>query len=255
MHPYFAYFAFFAREDSEMIGRREALRRAVVLEGQVPKVPKVTEPTERASFGNFGTFGTVVAGESLSTSGLDAPATRHYLDAPEPEYEDGFDRWAKARCVWAERGWGGVRALHSDYAAWCAGPEGAEVPCHLDTFRELLGWAGFTVSGSLVHGLMLREDLRPAKPLKAEAQPTIARSQPSGVTRSFRVLRCEPVPGPVRLSECETVWDAAALIRASLIQLQAALAGDRWAAGNRTVGELVERLRLCGYHVALEVRQ
>src|SRR5271157_3919785 len=71
---------------------------------------------------------------------------------------------------------------------------------------------------------------------------------PDGV----RLVRWEPVPAPVRLSPCSTVTDVDLFIRATLRQLEAALEGRNWQAGNWGLSGLIERLAACGCGVVLD---
>ena len=80
---------------------------------------------------------------------------------PLPEtYEEGFDRWLKARCIFRDGAWWGLGALHSDYAIWCD-KVGREVPGSLRTFKWLISESGFRITDDgLVYGMVLAEDLR-----------------------------------------------------------------------------------------------
>jgi hypothetical protein len=71
---------------------------------------------------------------------------------------------------------------------------------------------------------------------------------PTGV----RLIHWEPKATPVRLSECSTVTDIDGFIRTTLIQLEAALEGKSWLAGNWGLAGLLERLAAVGCVVALE---
>jgi hypothetical protein len=95
-----------------------------------------------------------------------------FLEAAPAAYEDGLCWWAQERCMFLDRSWWGIGALHRDYFAWCR-RTGADVPGSLDTFRVLLRDCGFTITDDgLVCGLALTEDLQkianpePSKPTK-----------------------------------------------------------------------------------------
>src|SRR5271157_6303384 len=79
---------------------------------------------------------------------------------------------------------------------------------------------------------------------KAELIAELARrpAMPAGV----RLVRWEPKTAPVQLSQCSTVTDTEKFIRMTLGQLEAALEGRNWQAGNWGLSGLIERLAACG---------
>jgi hypothetical protein len=82
------------------------------------------------------------------------------LEAQPEAYEEGFDRWLKARCIFRDGAWWGLGALHNDYAIWCD-KVGREVPGSLRTFKWLTRESGFRITDDwLVRGVALVEDLR-----------------------------------------------------------------------------------------------
>ncbi len=85
---------------------------------------------------------------------------------------------------------------------------------------------------------------------KAELMVELARrpAMPAGV----RLVSWSPKDAPVRLSECSTVTDVDLFISSTLRQLEAALEGRSWQAGNWGLYGLLERLALCGCIVALD---
>jgi hypothetical protein len=50
----------------------------------------------------------------------------------------------------------------------------------------------------------------------------------------------------------EIVTDVPRFVTMTLLELQAAMIGERWLAGNRSVRELIERLEECGVLVEVE---
>jgi hypothetical protein len=71
---------------------------------------------------------------------------------------DAFGFWMLARCVYRDRSWGGVGALHLDLARWCA-EHGQPAPESRRAFTAELQTEGFAVTtDGLVYGLMLAED-------------------------------------------------------------------------------------------------
>jgi hypothetical protein len=73
---------------------------------------------------------------------------------------------------------------------------------------------------------------------------------PAGVL----LLSWGPKAAPVQISRCSTVTDVGKFIRATLSQLEAALAGQSWKAGNWGLYGLLERLAAVGCVVALDTR-
>ena len=72
---------------------------------------------------------------------------------------------------------------------------------------------------------------------------------PEGV----HLIRWEPRPAPVILTRYAVVTEVHRFITATLLELKAAMVGERWLAGNRSVRELIERLEECG--VVVEVSE
>src|SRR5260370_15209907 len=66
-----------------------------------------------------------------------------------------------------------------------------------------------------------------------------------------RLVHWAPKAAPVILTHYAVVTDVPRFIEMTLLELKAALAGERWQAGHRTVRELVDRLEQCG--VCVEV--
>lgn len=78
---------------------------------------------------------------------------------PHQDHEgwtEDFGRWALAHCLFRDRCWGGITALHAHLCTWCA--ERGEAGPWLATFEALLADEGFLLGGGLVAGLILRED-------------------------------------------------------------------------------------------------
>ena len=73
-------------------------------------------------------------------------------------WEDELHQWTMAHCVFRDRALGGLTALHRHYVEW-SHATGNIPPATLATFREWIVWQGFTLSGPLVHGLVLIADL------------------------------------------------------------------------------------------------
>ena len=66
------------------------------------------------------------------------------------------------------------------------------------------------------------------------------------------LLQWAPKPPPVAIESWSVVNDVPQFIQTTLGQLQAAMAGKNWLAGNRSVRELVERLEQVGVEVSVE---
>jgi hypothetical protein len=76
----------------------------------------------------------------------------------EPD-SDALGLWMLARCVYRDRCWGGVGALHLDLARWCADC-GRPMPASRRAFVMMLQAEGFevTADGDFVYGLILASD-------------------------------------------------------------------------------------------------
>lgn len=72
-------------------------------------------------------------------------------------WQDDLHQWATAHCVFRDRTWGGVAALHGDYVEW-SHATGNIPPATLATFQAWIAWQGFILTGPLVNGLVLVED-------------------------------------------------------------------------------------------------
>jgi hypothetical protein len=103
----------------------------------------------------------------------------------------------------------------------------------------------------------LPENLMPLVDVIREMKPQLIEllarrlAMPAGV----RLIRWQPVPAPVRLSECSTVTDTEKFIRTTLTQLEAALEGRNWQSGNWGLSGLLERLAAVGCVVELRDRK
>ena len=73
-----------------------------------------------------------------------------------------------------------------------------------------------------------------------------ARSAVPVLPDGVRLIRWEPNPPPVILTRYEVVTEVLRFIEMTLLELKAALAGERWLAGHRSVRELTDRLEQCG---------
>lgn len=78
-----------------------------------------------------------------------------------------------------------------------------------------------------------------------------ARSAVPQMPKGVRLLRWEPKPAPVILTQYAVVNDVARFIEMTLLELRAALEGKRWLAGHQTPRDLVDRLEQCGVIVRL----
>ena len=74
---------------------------------------------------------------------------------------------------------------------------------------------------------------------------------PSGV----RLIHWSPKPPPVAIQRCSVVNDVHLFARTTLRQLEFAMAGNNWLAGNWSVRELVDRLEAVGVVVELQTVQ
>lgn len=69
--------------------------------------------------------------------------------------------------------------------------------------------------------------------------------------RGLRLVRWEPIPGPVWVNRWLTVTNTERFIEITLEQVAARLSGDHWRAGNWSLSDLLERLEGVGVTVAL----
>jgi hypothetical protein len=88
--------------------------------------------------------------------------------------------------------------------------------------------------------------------LYAVALEKTAQSEPPPMPTGVRLLRWEPERPPVVIESWAEVNDVPQFIQTTIGQLQAAMAGKNWLAGNRSVRELVERLEHVGVKVEIE---
>jgi hypothetical protein len=72
-------------------------------------------------------------------------------------WAEDFHRWMLERCVWRDRCFGGIGALHTSFCEWAISSH--SVPCQRKTFERLLADAGFLVADGLVSGLISKADL------------------------------------------------------------------------------------------------
>ncbi len=81
-----------------------------------------------------------------------------------------------------------------------------------------------------------------------------ARSAIPPMPEGVRLVRWELKPAPVAVTRIEIVNNVAKFVTATLLELKAAMAGDKpYLAGHRSVRELIERLEECG--VVVEVSE
>ena len=76
--------------------------------------------------------------------------------APDAWAED-FHIWALSQCVYHDRCFSGISALHRDFTNWAIARE--VDTCTVETFKWLLDNAGFFSADGMVSGLILKEDL------------------------------------------------------------------------------------------------
>jgi hypothetical protein len=88
--------------------------------------------------------------------------------------------------------------------------------------------------------------------LYAVALEKTTQSSPPPMPKGVRLLRWAPQLPPVAIESWAIVNDVPKFIQTTLCQLQAAMAGTNWLAGNWSVRELVERLEQVGVKVSVE---
>ena len=105
--------------------------------------------------------------------------------AGEPAaWEDELHQWVTSRCAFRDRAWGGVSALHRDYVEW-SHASGNIPPATISTFRLWIGAQGFVLTGTLVCGLVLAEDLRPGRLLTSKQPHPSQERVADGLRRPF----------------------------------------------------------------------
>ena len=77
-------------------------------------------------------------------------------------------------------------------------------------------------------------------------------SGPPPMPKGVRLLLWAPGRPPVAIESWTVVNDVPQFIKTTLSQLQAAMAGKNWSAGNRSVRELIERLEQVGVKLEIE---
>ena len=104
---------------------------------------------------------------------------------------------------------------------------------------------------------VLRERERPEgkqsqpDPYAVALEKTI-QSGPPPMPKGVRLLQWAPQLPPVAIESWAVVNDVLQFIQTTLSQLQAAMDGRNWLAGNRSVRELVDRLEQVGVKVSVE---
>src|SRR5664280_380442 len=78
------------------------------------------------------------------------------------------------------------------------------------------------------------------------------RAVPRRCLKGVRLLQWAPQLPPVAIESWAVVNDVLQFIQTTLSQLQAAMDGRNWLAGNRSVRELVDRLEQVGVKVSVE---
>lgn len=86
----------------------------------------------------------------------------------------------------------------------------------------------------------------------AVALEETTKSVPQPMPNGVRLLRWAPETPPVTIESWAVVNDVVKFIHTTLGQLQAAMVGKNWLAGNRSVRELVDRLEQAGVSVRVE---
>lgn len=110
--------------------------------------------------------------------------------------------------------------------------------------------ADHATSGSDVDGVQVCGKSYP-DPYAVALERTI-QSSPPPMPKGVRLLQWAPQLPPVAIESWAVVNDVPQFIQVTLRQLQAAMAGKNWRAGNRSVRELVERLEQVGVKVRVE---
>jgi hypothetical protein len=121
------------------------------MDSSYPEVPKVPKPPSD-------TFGTSIPGQTKNFSD-------GVLAGGSAAWAEDFHRWALSNCVYRDRRFGGIGALHTDFCRWTLSHD--SVPCRDETFKRLLRDAGFFFADGLVYGLMLKDNWDVSVPFRA----------------------------------------------------------------------------------------
>jgi hypothetical protein len=114
---------------------------------------------------------------------MDLLRSRAQQEQDAADDSDSFGLWMLARCVYRDRAWGGVGALHLDLARWCADHR-QSAPESRRVFVESLQAEGFAVTtDGLVYGLMLGEDLEAIERSQTVPQASGTPAQPAEAKR------------------------------------------------------------------------
>jgi hypothetical protein len=114
---------------------------------------------------------------------MDLLRSRAQQEQDAADDSDSFGLWMLARCVYRDRAWGGVGALHLDLARWCADHR-QSAPESRRVFVESLQAEGFAVTtDGLVYGLMLGEDLEAIERSQTMPQASGTPAQPTKTKR------------------------------------------------------------------------
>jgi hypothetical protein len=86
----------------------------------------------------------------------------------------------------------------------------------------------------------------------AVAVEKTTQSAPPPMPKGVRLLQWAPQLPPVAIERWAVVNDVPLFIHTTLCQLQAAMAGKNWLAGNWSIRELIDRLEQVGVRVSVE---
>jgi hypothetical protein len=130
---------------------------------------------------------------------------------------------------------------------------------------------GSPMSGMAVTAVTAKPALRVAEPYSTDQHPVSdpyadrvreglrqinAPDYPAGTVppmpRGVHLLRWEPKLAPVALIRVGIVTNVPKFVTTTLLELKAAIAGNRWQSGHWSVRELVDRLEQCGVLVEVD---
>jgi hypothetical protein len=86
----------------------------------------------------------------------------------------------------------------------------------------------------------------------AVALEATAQAGPPPMPPGVKLLQWAPLSPPVAIESCAVVTDVPRFVQTTLSQLRAAISGENWLAGNRSIRELVDRLEQVGVKVSVE---
>lgn len=144
-----------------MNGQSATLERALEALAEVCRIEPPSQPP-------------VLRGHTGTLASEPAVTTKQMSRLPEnpADYAEDFHKWAINDCGFQDRRFSTIAAL---FEGWCEWAAIHSVPCHRDTFEQLLRDAGFLIVDGWVSGLCLARWLAAAERSRSEPSPASRR--------------------------------------------------------------------------------